>query len=75
VSSGFQAYSAPDFLTHRYCVFVNTIFVHVVKVSVVKIVDVAIVPDCGVAAVRTMLMGMVGMMFLGASHDFFSLSR
>ena len=48
------------------------IFVHVVKVSVVKIVDVAIVPDCGVAAVRTMLMGMVGMMFLGASHDFFS---
>ena len=72
---GFRRTAVRIFCTHRYCVFVNMIFVHVVKVSVVKIVDVAIVPDCGVAAVRTMLMGMVGMMFLGASHDFFSLSR
>jgi hypothetical protein len=42
----------------------------VMQVAVVEIIDVAVVADRRMPAVGTMLMGMVGMMFLGAgSHD------
>jgi hypothetical protein len=75
VSSGFQAYSVPDFPRSPLLRARQHDLRGCVQVTVVNIVDVVIVPDCGVAAVRTMLMGMIGMMFLGASHDFFSLGR
>jgi hypothetical protein len=58
--------------TDRNGVLVNMIFVHMVEVTVVKIVHMAIVQDRGVAAVWTVLMGVVEMMFFGASHDYLS---
>ena len=45
--------------------FVHVFLVHMVEVAVVKIVHVAIVADRGVPAIRPMLMGVVGVVFLG----------
>lgn len=55
--------------TDRDGVLVDMVLVHMVEVTVVKIVHMAIVQDRGVAAVWTVLMGVVEMMFFGASHD------
>jgi hypothetical protein len=41
-------------------VFVHMVAVHMVKMTVVDIVHMAIMSDCGVAAIRTVLMRMVG---------------
>jgi len=46
--------------------FVDVILVHMVQMAVVKIIHVAIVANRGVPAIRTMLVSVVGMMFLGA---------
>jgi hypothetical protein len=52
---------------------VNMLPVHVVQMPVMEIVNVAIVEDGHMAAVRSMLVGMVGMAFLGTgSHVFCS---
>jgi hypothetical protein len=45
------------------------ILMHVVKVTVVQVVCMTIVQDCGVAAVRTVPMRLVEMMFFGARHE------
>jgi hypothetical protein len=51
--------------------FVHVILMRMVEMAVVKIVHVAVMANRGVPAVRAMLMGVVGMMLLGASgHDF-----
>ena len=50
------------------------ILMHVMKVTVVKVVHMAIVQDCGVAAVWTVPMRVVEMMFLGARHDCLSVA-
>jgi hypothetical protein len=50
--------------------FVHVILVHVMEMAVVKIVHVAVMTNPGVPAVRAMLVGMIGMMLLGAGrHD------
>jgi len=41
-------------------VFVHMVAAHMVKMAVVDIVHMAIMSDCGVAAIRTVLMRMVG---------------
>jgi hypothetical protein len=52
-------------------VLVNVILVHMVKMAVMKIVHMAIMANRGVSAVRAMLVGMVGVVLLGAGgHDF-----
>jgi hypothetical protein len=54
--------------------FVDVILVHMVEMAIVKIVHMAFMENRDVAAVRTMLMGVVRMVFLGAGgHDFHSL--
>ena len=54
-------------------VLVDMIFVRVMEVAVVEIIDVAFMADRGMPAVGTMLVGVVGMMLLGAGgHDDFS---
>ena len=51
--------------------FVDVIPVHIVEMAVVKVVHMAVMANRGVPAVRAMLMGVVGMVLLGASgHDF-----
>jgi hypothetical protein len=51
--------------------FVNMIPVHAVQMTVMKIVNVAIMADRRMAAGRSMLMGMVGMVLLGTGgHRF-----
>jgi hypothetical protein len=50
--------------------FVDVILVHVMQMTIVKIVDMAVMPDRGVAAVRAVLMGMVVMVLFGAGHKF-----
>jgi hypothetical protein len=55
-------------------VFVDMIPMHVVKVTVMKVVYMAIVQNCGVAAVRTVPMRVVEMMFFGARHDCLSVA-
>ncbi|HMJ30599.1 MAG TPA: hypothetical protein VK512_17965 [Xanthobacteraceae bacterium] len=49
---------------------VNVILMHVVKVAIMKIVHMALMPDCGVAAARAVLMRVIEMMFLGTCHIF-----
>lgn len=46
--------------------FVHVIPVHVMEMAVVKIIHVAVMTDPGVPAVGAMLVGMIGMMLLGA---------
>jgi hypothetical protein len=58
--------------TDGYGMFVDVVLMHVVEVPIMEVVHVAIVQDRGVSAVRPMLVGMVEMMFFGASHDCFS---
>ena len=54
-------------------VLVDMIFVRVMEVAVVEIIDVAFMADRRMPAVGTMLVGVVGMMLLGAGgHDVFS---
>ena len=51
--------------------FVDVILVRMVQMAVVKIIHMPVMPNCGVPAVRAMLMGMVGVVLLSASgHDF-----
>jgi hypothetical protein len=51
-------------------VFVDVILMHMVEMAVVKIIHMAVMANRGVPAFRTMLMGVIGMMFLGAGrHD------
>jgi hypothetical protein len=47
--------------------FVDVILVHVVEMAIVQIVDVAVMANRGVPAIRAMLMRVVGVVFLGAS--------
>lgn len=50
-------------------VFVNMILVHMMQMTIVEVIDVAVMAQSRVSAVRTMPMGMIGMMPLGAgSH-------
>jgi hypothetical protein len=50
--------------------FVDVILVHMVEMPIVKIVHMAVMANRGVPAVRAMLMGVVGMVLLGAGgHD------
>jgi hypothetical protein len=51
----------------REDMFVNMIPVHVVQMAVMNIVNVAIMTDRRMAAGRSVLMGMVGMVLLGSS--------
>lgn len=51
---------------HRNDVLIDVVAVHVVQMTVMQIVDVAIVLDRRMPAARTMLMGMVGVLFVGA---------
>src|SRR5919197_1447640 len=51
-------------------VLVDMIAMHVMEMAIVKIVDVVAMANRGVAAARPMLMGVVGMVLLGAGgHD------
>jgi hypothetical protein len=49
--------------------FVDVILVHVMQMTIVKIVHMTVMPNRGVAAVRAMLMGVIGVVFLVAGHD------
>ena len=50
--------------------FVHVVLVHVVEMAVVKIVHMAVMENRSVPAVRAMLVGVIGMMLLGADrHD------
>jgi hypothetical protein len=51
----------------RQDMLVNMIPMHVVEMAVMNIVDVTIMADRGVAAGRSVLMGMVGMLFFVTS--------
>jgi hypothetical protein len=55
-------------------VFVDMIFVHVVQMAVMNVIDMAVMAHGRMPTVWTMLMGVVGMVLLGAGgHDVFSL--
>jgi hypothetical protein len=47
---------------------IDVIVMHVMKVAVVNVIHMTIMLDCGVPAVRAVLMGVVRMMHLVASH-------
>jgi len=50
--------------------FVHVVLMHVVEMAVVKVVHMAIMANRSVPAVRPMLVGVIGMMLLGAGrHD------
>jgi hypothetical protein len=51
---------------NRDDMFIHMVIVHVVEMAIMEIVDVAVMVDCCMPAVGTMLVSMVGMMFLGA---------
>jgi hypothetical protein len=51
----------------RNGMFVHVIVVHMVEMTIVKIVHMAVMANRGVPAFRAMAMGVVGMVFLGAS--------
>jgi hypothetical protein len=57
------------FVIDRQCMFVDVILVHVMQMAIVKVVHMTVMPDRGVAAVRAMLMGVIGVVFLVAGHD------
>jgi hypothetical protein len=53
--------------------FVDVILMHMVEVAIMQIVDVPFMADAGMSTVCAMLMGMVGMVILGAGgHGVFS---
>lgn len=57
-------------------VLIDMILVRVMKVAIMEIIDVAVMADRRMPTVGTMLVGMVGMMLLGAGgHDVFVLLR
>jgi hypothetical protein len=45
--------------------FIHVIPMHVVKMTIVQIIYMTIVANCGVSAVRAMLVSVVGVVFLG----------
>ena len=45
--------------------FIHVIPMHVVKMTIVQIIHMTIVANCGVSAVRAMLVSVVGVVFLG----------
>jgi hypothetical protein len=47
--------------------FVDMILVHMVQMTIVKIVHMPVMPNRSVSAIRAMAMGVVLMVFLGAS--------
>jgi hypothetical protein len=50
--------------------FVDVILMHMMEVAIMQIIDVPFVADAGMSTVCAMLMGMVGMVILGAGcHD------
>ena len=50
--------------------FVHVILVHMVEMAIVKIIHMAVMANRGVPAVRAMIVGVIGMMLLGAGrHD------
>src|ERR1700738_1128402 len=51
---------------------VDVIFMHVVEMAVVKVVDMAIMANSRVPAARAMLVGMIGMMLVGAGRHLVS---
>jgi hypothetical protein len=53
--------------TDRNDMFVDVILVHVVEMAIVQIIDVAVMANRGVPAIRAMLMRVVGVVVLGAS--------
>jgi hypothetical protein len=56
---------------YRDDVFVNVVLVDVVQVTVMKVVNMAVMADRCMPAIRAMLVGMVGMLLFSASgHDF-----
>lgn len=59
----------------RYRVLIDVIPVHVVQMAVMQVVDVALMMNRRVAASRTVLMDVIGMVLFGANrHDFTSLA-
>jgi hypothetical protein len=55
---------------------VDVILVHMVEMAVVQIIHMAVVANCSVSATRTMLVSVVGVVFLGAcSHGCRSLAN
>jgi uncharacterized protein YjiS (DUF1127 family) len=61
-------------ISHWQNMLVNVILVRMMEMTIVEIIDMAIMADRRVPAVRTMLVGMVGMMLLGAGgHSIFLL--
>jgi hypothetical protein len=51
---------------NRDDMFIHMVIVHVVEMAIMEIVDVAVMVDCCMPAVGTMLVSMVRMMFFGA---------
>jgi hypothetical protein len=51
---------------NRDDMFIHMVIVHVVEMAIMEIVDVAIMEDRCMPAVGTMLVSMIGMLFLGA---------
>jgi hypothetical protein len=69
-ATGFRGAPHGIFGADRNHMFVDVILMHVVKMAVVKIVHMAIMANRGVSAVWAVLMGVVGMVLLGAGgHD------
>lgn len=55
---------------YRDDMFVDMILVHMVQMAIVQVINMAVMPNRSVAAVRTVPMSVVGMMLLGAGyHD------
>lgn len=50
----------------RNSVLIDVIFVHVVEMTIMKIVHMTLVADCGMAATRTVLVGVMLVVLLGA---------
>jgi hypothetical protein len=69
-ATGFRRTAHGIFGADRNHVLVDVIPMHMVQVAVVKIVDMAIMAYRGMSAVWSVLVGMVGMVLLGAGgHD------
>lgn len=53
-------------------VLINMSIMKRVKMAIMKIIDMVHVPDCNVAATRTVLVGMVFVDLMSATHEFIS---
>jgi hypothetical protein len=70
-AAGFRCAADGIRCVDRDDMLVDVILMHMVKMAVVKIVHMAVMANGGVSAVRAMLVGMVGVVLLGAGgHDF-----